>query len=243
MVCFGDSITGNQLAPNDYPSIIAKEMDMIVYNVGFGGCRMAFHPSAEYNTFSMYKLADAITTNDFTEQTTTGASASIPNKTEHLNTLMDIDWTNIDYVTIAYGTNDITGGVPIEKEDSPLDTYYYAGALRYSIEKILTKYPHIKILLLTPIYRYFDSESIDSDEKLFSSDEGVTNTAKFTDWGDKLIEVAKEYKLPYIDMYRTLGINKINRLQYFNTGDGTHPNYNGQALIGNKISGSLFVSY
>ena len=243
MVCFGDSITGNTLEPDDYPSIIAKEMGMTVYNVGFGGCRMASHPAAEYNAFSMYKLADAIAANSFSEQTGTGAAASIPNKDKRLETLMNIDWDTIDFISIFYGTNDIAGDVPIDNNSNKLDTYYFGGALRYSIEKILTKYPHIKILLLTPIYRYFDGEGIDSDEKKFSSDEGSTRNANFTDWGDKLKEIAEEYKLPYIDMYRTLGINKINRLHYFNANDGTHPNSVGQLLIGNKIAGNLAVSY
>ena len=234
-VCFGDSITGNMAAPNDYPSVLAAETGMTVINGGFGGCRMGYHPNVEYDAFSMYRLADAVATGDWTLQQTHVGSISSAHKDAHLDALMAVDWSTVDFVTIAYGTND-TNGNAIDSTDSPMSTRTVLGALRYSIEKLLTAYPHLKLLILTPIYRYWNVTGVDSDEKLF-------NEKHFVDYGDGMIEVAKAYKIPAVDMYRTLGFNAITRSYYFPATDGTHPNVNGHKVIGGKIAARLLAEY
>lgn len=234
-VCFGDSITGNMAAPNDYPSVLAAETGMTVINGGFGGCRMGYHPNVEYDAFSMYRLADAVATGDWTLQQTHVASIASVNKDAHLEALMAVNWSEVDFITIAYGTND-TNGNAIDIAESPMSTRTVLGALRYSIERILTAHPHIKLLILTPIYRYWNDEDIDSDEKLIDG-------KHFVDYGDGMIEVAKAYKIPAVDMYRTLGFNAITRSYYFPATDGTHPNANGQKVIGGKIAARLLAEY
>lgn len=234
MVCFGDSITGNYSSPTDYPSIITQNTGMTVYNCGFGGCRMGVHSTDGYDAFSMYKLADAITTGDFAAQDyAISNGANMPNIQEHLNTLKAMDWANVDYISIAYGTNDIQGGNAVDNAENPLDTSTYLGAFRYSIEKIMMAYPHIKILALTPIYRFYPDTGEDSDSTLY------TNNKKFTEWVDGLIQAAGELKIPCVDMYRTLCINKYNRTLYFPADDGTHPNSIGRKVMGEKIVARL----
>lgn len=239
-VCFGDSVTGNMATPYDYPSILAEETGMTVINAGFGGCRMsATHPTAAYAAFSMVKLADAVTSGDWTLQDTNVSGLSVvTNGAEHLAALKTVDWSKVDFVTIAYGTNDIQSAVGIDNSSNAQDTTKYLGALRYAITKILTAYPHIKLLLLTPIYRYWNDEDIDSDAKMFNG-----GTQHFTEWGDGLLKVAEEYKIPAVDMYRTLGFNNITRTHYFPSTDGTHPNAKGLELIGSKIAARLLSEY
>ena len=142
----------------------------------------------------------------------------------------------MDFVTIAYGTNDIGSGVTIDDAADSESTVTYLGALRYILRKMLTVYPHLKVLLLTPIYRYWNEEGVDSDEKLFDS-------RKFTDWGDGLLTVAQEYKIPALDLYRLLGFNSITRSYFFPDTDGTHPNRLGQKQIGEKIAAKLLAEY
>ena len=62
---FGDSIFGNRRPPNDVSTALAEITGATVYNLGFGGCRMAKHDT-NWDPFSMYRLADSIATNDFT---------------------------------------------------------------------------------------------------------------------------------------------------------------------------------
>ena len=238
MVCFGDSITGNMTAPNDYPSVIARETGMEVINAGFGGCRMSdTHSDASYAAFSMVKLADAVFSGDWSLQDgKVSGLSTVTNGTAHLEALKAVDWSKVDFVSIAYGTNDIQSAIAIDSDSDKLSTNTVLGSLRYAITKILTAYPHIKLILLTPIYRYFNDEGVDSDNKTFGG-------KAFTDWGEGIISVAKEYKIPFIDMYNTLGINSINRIYYFPASDGTHPNAKGLALIGGKIAAGILSQY
>lgn len=232
LVCFGDSITGMFAPPADYPSVIAKLTGMTVHNLGMEGCRMSHHTDQYYDAFSMYKLADAITSGDYSPQEAavghTGSYAA-----NRVATLKAIDWSKVDYVTIMYGTNDVQGGVALDNAEDPKDTTTYLGACRYAMEKLWTAYPNLKIMLLTPIYRYWPDTQQDSDEKTF------TGGKHLYEFGDGLIEVAKAYKTPTVDLYRTLGINKINRAYYFPVGDGTHPNDLGRALLGEKVAAKL----
>ena len=239
-VCFGDSVTGNMTSPNDYPTVLAEETGMTVVNAGFGGCRMSdTHPTAAYAAFSMVKIADAVASGDWSVQDSNVSGLSTAtNGTEHLAALKEVDWSKVDFVTIAYGTNDIQSAVGIDNASNPHDTKKYLGALRYAITKILTAYPHIKMLLLTPIYRYWNDENIDSDSKMFNG-----GTQHFIEWGDGLLEVAEEYKIPAVDMYRTLGFNSITRAYYFPSNDGTHPNAKGLKVMGGKIAAKLLSEY
>lgn len=218
-VCFGDSITGNMDVPDDYPSFLGQLTGMMVINAGFGGCRMSDTHSAEsYAAFSMVRLAEAVVSGDWTlQEQNVDDLSSVCHGYEHLSALQSVDWENTDYIIIAYGTNDIWGKVDIDDSTNPYNTHTYLGAMRYAIDAITTAYPHIEVLVLSPIYRYFNDEGIDSDSMLF-------NGHAFTEWGDALLEAAKERGAYTLDMYRLSGLNAETRSTYYSDNDGTHPN-------------------
>ena len=197
---------------------------------------MSQHTDQYYDAFSMYRLVDAITSKDYTLQ-----EAAVGHTTDYaanrVATLKAIDWSKVDYVTVLYGTNDVQGGVALDNVEDPKDTTTYLGACRYALEKLWAAYPNLKVLLLTPIYRYWNDTQTDSDEKTF------TGGKHFYEFGDGLLQVAADYKTSAVDLYRTLGINKINRAYYFPVGDGTHPNDLGRALLGEKIAGKLLGNF
>lgn len=234
LVCFGDSITGQFSPPTDYPSMIAQRTGMTVYNLGVSGCRMSYHPDQYYEAFSMTRLAEAIKSGDFAYQET-AIGHTVDYIAERVNTLKSIDWSKVDYVTIFYGTNDIQGGVALDDMDNPTSDGAFLSACRYVLQTLWGAYPNLKILLLTPMYRFWD-ESTDSDNKMFGSHH-------FSDYVDGLLQVAKDHKVPAVDLYHTLGINWFNRLHYFSSTDGTHPNEAGRELLAEKIVGKLLSEY
>ena len=129
-----------------------------------------------------------------------------------------------------YGTNDFTAQVPIDNQEDADDTSTYIGAFRYGVEKLLTEYPNLKILGVTPMYRYFTSETKDSDE--------MTYGGKYLyEFGEALIDACKEYKTPCLDMYYVSGVNAITREYYLE--DGTHPTQEGRKNIGRVIGGAI----
>jgi lysophospholipase L1-like esterase len=231
-VCFGDSITGNYANPFDYPSIIARKTGMNVVNGGFGGCRMAQHPTNAYNAFSMHSLADSVASGDWSVQDAAVESLTSANAAEHLAALKEVDWSAVDYITIFYGTNDFTGGVPIGETENSLSTSQFKGALRHSIETILTAYPKIRIVLLTPIYRFWKESDVVTD-----SDAYEVSGLKLTDYVEAVIDIANEYKLPVFNLYNSLGINKLNRTVFLS--DGVHPSGDGLDRIGESIAARL----
>ena len=249
IVDFGDSILGNTQGADSVSSNIAKRTGAIVHNCGFGGCRMSRH-NDWWDAFSMYRLADAITSGDWSLQDQALIDGRDPNLNpgntlpfyfaNTLPLLKSIDFNEVDYINIEYGTNDYTASKLVDNPTDPYDVDTYAGALRYSLELIMEKFPHLKIMIWTPTYRFWrDSEGNfieDSDTKIY-------NQSTLIDFAEKAKEVAREYKTPYIDNYSELGINKFNREYYFSGDDSTHPNTVGNAKIGHKVGSALISNY
>ena len=235
-VCLGDSVLGGYVPPADYGTVIAEETGLEVINGGISGARMSAHPTASLDAFSMYRIADAIATGDWSLQDANVAELPVSRSADRYAALKAVDWSKADIVTIGFGTMDINGHVAIDDPDDPKATDTVLGALRYSLDRILTAYPHLKIMVLTPTYRYLIDQEKGCDEVLFGG-----NT--YDDYADGLISVAKEYKIPYVDLYRSIGFNSATRSYYFNSNDGTHPNERGIKRIGERIANSILLEF
>ncbi len=251
IVNFGDSIFGKARAPMDISTFISELTDATVYNCGFGGCRMAKHKITNFDAFSMYRLAYAVANNDYSLQDTaiengkiaqTEGEGKLPTYFETgLNLLKSIDFNKVDIVTIAYGTNDFTGNCPVENTEDYYDTEAFAGALRYSIETLLTAYPHLEIVVCSQTYRFW----MDGEYNFTEDSDTYTNYYGNTllEYVEKTEAVANEYQLPYIDCYYSLGINKTNYASYFPEKDGTHHSGEGRKLIAKHIADCLHNYY
>lgn len=255
VLSFGDSITGNY----GFGDNIIYEVEQIcgakTYNCGFGGCRMelleeggsAAETAAITNPFAMCTIVDELAKDDDdpTKWATQDEAAATFEASPRFNRIIKfrlailktIDITEIDIVTIAYGTNE--AGYMQDNQSNKYDKYTYAGATRYAIEKLLELNPKLRIVLLTPIYRHsFGSSEGDSDSFVRAS-----TGLGLLDNIETLKAVGLEYKVPVIDMYYDLGINKENYLSYFGDDDeaedGTHINTYGRQICGRRLAGEL----
>ena len=88
---------------------------------------------------------------------------------------------------------------------------------------------------MTPIYRYAwsDGDTRDSDTHVHPTKGGT-----LIDNINTLKEVAHEYKVPCIDMYYELGVNIVNRDNYYL--DGTHLNNNGLIRYADRIAAYIY---
>ena len=230
-VFFGDSITQNfEAEGQSYPDIVGEKLGFKVINLGFGGSSLSSHPAPQFDQFSFAVLSQAIVKQDFSKQKEALAGEEIPAYFEEkLNKLEAIDFNEVDLVFLMYGAND--WGKPIDNDDDTYDRKTYKGAGRSAIETLQKKYPHLDIVLISPIYRYWpDYDNRDSETSVNSL--GL----KPRNYSQAMIDLAKEYHLPYVDAYFSLGINSLNRQYYFNENDGTHPND-----IGTKKLAQLIV--
>lgn len=228
IVCFGDSIFGMIRDTTSVPAWAASFTGAKVYNVGFGGCRMAVHPTDGYAAFSMWALADAVATGNYTLQDAQAASGANYFPTQ-LALLKSIDFGGVDIIVIHYGTNDFTGGVAIDNADDDDDTTTLCGALRYALRMIQTAYPKIRVFVSLPIYRKWDNVGAETYTN--------ANGKKLREFCTALAEVADEFNCPFIDGYKALGINAANASAFL--ADGTHLNEYGRQAFGEYIGGCL----
>jgi hypothetical protein len=151
VVCFGDSLFGMYTGDTSAPAYVANKTGATVHNVGFGGCRMSEHPYVGYNEFCMYALANAVASGDWSLQDS-AASEGSANFPDQLAILKSIDFNTVDYIVIHYGTNDFAAGsgVAIDNASNPKATNTLCGALRYSVETLLSAYPKLQIFVSLP---------------------------------------------------------------------------------------------
>ena len=251
VVNLGDSIFGNTRGANAVSTFIADKTGATIYNIGFGGSRIAQHVKY-WDAFSLYRLADEIVKDDTDETkwqyqdeaisaSDNGLVSGMPAYfDQQLGDLKAIDFNTIDFITVAGGTNDYTASVAVDNAKNRLDITTFAGSLRYSISKIMTKHQHLKVLICTPMYRFWRNENgtfiDDSDTRLYSEQ-------TLLDFVGKAKEVCKEFKTPVLDNYYELGINKQNKELYFPSNDGTHPNATGNQKLGYKIGSALISKF
>ena len=226
VVFFGDSI----MEFGTIPTKVSEMTGATTYNVGFGGCRMTTTLDDNYNEMSMSKLAETITSGDFSKlENATKILAGQGDDNRHIvATLKSIDFSKIDVIVIAYGANDLS----IENlgENDSYDTSTFKGAINNVIKLLSTKYPHIKLLFCTPIYRARMSVDDGLDADVTPNPHGLY----LKQFVDAMIEVTAINHIPCQDMYRKCGINKYNHEYYLK--DGLHPNEKGDKLIAEKYS-------
>lgn len=238
VVFFGDSITQNfENESKSYPDMVSQLTGIKAINLGFGGTSLSVHPNKAFDAFAFHSLADAIVHSDYTDQENALTDPEVPEYFEEkLKNLEAINWDEVDIMTVMYGAND--WGNPIENESDLKDITTFKGSGRYSIEKILTEYPHLEIFFIPSIYRFWpDYGNVDSDSSV------NTHGLKPREYSDAMAELAKEFKFPYTDTLYGLGINKYNRHLYFNSVDGTHPNELGTQKIAKKVAQALLLNF
>lgn len=237
IVNLGDSIFGNfrddTKSNTSISTMIANRTESTTYNCGFGGCRMAATQNNYYDAFTCEKIAESIASGSWTTQDQALVDAEEAGSpaayirgywADSLSILKGIDWDTIDIITIGYGTNDYMGEVTQAQ---------FENALQSAIEDIQTAYPKIKILVVSPMWRWWNDAKIDSDH--FQNDTGFY----LYDYVAFCKTVSDANHVAYVDTYTNLGINQYNKLAYFNADDGTHPNLNGRQLRANRISSAL----
>lgn len=237
IVNFGDSIFGNTQGANSVSQAIQDRTGATVHNLAIGGSQMSTH--AQYwDAFSAYRLAYAIVNKDWTlvdDPNAKNLRNYFPATVELMKT---IDFSKVDYITFNWGTNDYRQGKDLDDETNSENTNTFAGAMRYFLRTIIEAYPEIKILAISPLWRYFNDEN---GEYLEDSTTKSWGGGTLIEYVNKGVEVASEFNIPYLDAYRNLGINKYNRLTYFNdaAGDTTHPQANGNKRLGSLIGAKL----
>lgn len=229
-VCFGDSITGKYTTPC-IPDMIAERFGCTVYNVGFSGTRAVKRISTAYQYFDFQAIADAVVSGDFSLQDA-NVGETVSSYVERLNTLKSIDFSKVTHAYFFYGTNDFNGSQTIVS---------MKNALIDGISRILTAYPNITPVIITPMFRFkvVDGTVVFLDDSTWVAYEDKT----LVSYINGVEEVGNENYIPVINLLKTLGITKYNYTKWFNISDGTHPSEEGIKLVGKVIAEQLYILF
>ena len=237
LVCFGDSITNM-----GYTDTIKKDTGLNAINCGLSSGRYAYADDANQyvNAFAFHNIVYSISSGDWTIPDTINGVSGYETQYAHIQDIKAINFNDVDLISIAYGTNDFSSSTPLDDADYPLDPEKsFKGAIRYCLKLLTEKYPHLKIIGVTPCYRFWS----ENGTVLYDSDEHAVGDLYLAQYVQAVEDVYTEYHLPVVNNYTNAGINKYNRLQYFSISDGLHPNANGRAVIGHRIGNGILANY
>lgn len=162
---------------------------------------------------------------------TTGTDTNAMCRDERINQLP----SNSNLITFMGGTNDWGNNVPLGTlSDTGTDTFY--GAVKKVAEKLLTRFPDRRIVFMTTPYGKNPNKAGWTDSYGLINNLGLTTS----DYGKVIMEVARIYGFPCLDIYGMAGIHDIN-ITTFMTADGTyvHPNDEGAKRIAEIVIGGL----
>lgn len=171
--------------------------------------------------------------------TSTSSSAYIA-----YNRIKEIDFTQYNLVTFAYGINDWKGDRPMGNID---DEFVYSDdmvpttviqSMRYCFEYILRRNPNIKIIVITPLNcRGYSFNFGDNSTCWARGYTGFSNTGTLDQFADKMKEVCDLYGIEYIDMTRFSCINKTNIATLLP--DGVHPSLECHELLARELASKI----
>lgn len=146
------------------------------------------------------------------------------------------NYTGIDFVIIACGTNDFSDGramgdLPTSKAQATSETTF-AGTLCTAVKWIQTQNPTIKIILMTPLQRDTTWRNGGTpDASLYATDIYTQNNKGLylKDYRDAIISVGEMYGCVVADMYSESGLNYLTLPAY--TFEGVHPTNEGYEHI------------
>lgn len=202
----GDSITegvGTSSPENNYVSVFQRLSGANVFNYGVSGTRLA-KQTIDHNP-------------DFSE--------SFIDRLARMN-------EDADIVVVFGGTNDFGhGDAPFGTFNDRTDDTYY-GACHKLFTSLITKYPDARIVVLTPLHRLSENNTVKEVRNL--------PTLPLKAYIDALVHVAQYYSLPVIDLYSISGLQpavEVIRQKYMP--DGLHPSDAGAKRIAEILYAQL----
>lgn len=234
-VFFGDSIMQgvgvlptNGTVPMLNASHVAESiMGSKIYNCGIGGTSLTRGSSANF-----CEIVDAITGLTDWSAIDTEVNRIINNNVSFggLRTTIEevkaLDFNTVDFVLIAYGTNDWAFNRPLGSDESTNEGEV-VGAYKYAINKLLSTYPHLKVYIVAPAYRWDRTTGIDSDTE--------THDGKnLREYANGIEHCAELLNIPCKNLYKDGMVNKFNRTEFLS--DGVHRNIKGYKLLGEQYA-------
>ncbi|WP_408591208.1 SGNH/GDSL hydrolase family protein [Novosphingobium sp.] len=182
------------------------------------------------NELTMVRLSACIASGDWSAPTSAAASWYAADSTQDFRAqvakLAAVDWSTIDTLCIAYGTNDYSAGRYLGAANSTTETDFN-GAVNLTLSRICTAKPTLGLTLFTPVWRSFggDSDTTTNGGNLLSAYQAAITAG------------GQAAKVPVCDLHNRLGINANNGSTMLV--DGLHPTAAGATRWARRMAGFL----
>jgi lysophospholipase L1-like esterase len=229
-VQMGTSVTaGVTESANITPTVVGDRLGMLGINAGLHGACTGRNKYAEIECRSLYCLVDALISGDWTTQNAEGDRSSKASVAR----LKTADLSAGTFLGLEYGTNDFGYSRPLGlSSDATCETF--KGALNYSLKRLATSFPRLRLFLITPAWR-LNFEGLDSDTHPNEA------SVLLKEYIDGMQEIAALHHVPCLDMWRGLGVNADNYKTF--TFDGTHPNAEGARRRGEVTASFIQAAF
>ena len=227
VVHFGDSIV-------DLYGVAEKSAEKLGYNltnVGFQSTALTDKSDILTNSkyYSLKQLCLSLAADDWTAQNNHTNQIFA----EHLATLKDIDWSEVDVVILSYGTKDYA--MQSELGDTyARDNDSICGVIKNAVKVFETLNPAMEIIITTPIFRVIDADA-DSEKMIWQSNRA------FYEYRNAIIQTAATLGVKVVDLYALSGINESNASTTLR--DGLHPTTEGAQMWADAFAGAISSGY
>ncbi|WP_084800000.1 GDSL-type esterase/lipase family protein [Bradyrhizobium sp. Ai1a-2] len=210
------------------PSLIGERLGMFAVNGAFPGSCAGQHKVSALNPVSLYAIADAISSDDWSAQQRTGE----PVHDSSLGNLQAMRFSRVTHIALEYGANDFRYDRPIGADDD-VGSETFKGALNCSIRLLRKSCPTARIFLITP---WWLPTQDDRDSDVYPNRLGCF----LRDYIAAMMHVADINRVPCLDLFNSGGVSKTNYRAL--THDGVHPNNWGVLLRAVQISSFISTS-
>lgn len=218
----------------------AEQLNISTICAGFPSSRVAsvnahYDLSAVDDVFNMYYVANAINSGDFSAMQSAAALQSDSRYAEAADTLASTDFNTVDMIVFFYDAQDYFTSSPVMNENDDNDIQTYTGAMKRAFELIQARYPHIRLVFLSPTY----AEYMTGDGSVQSGDSyDIGNGALPTYWA-KAIDICTGSAVSFLDNYYG-SINQYNYRKFLS--DNVHLNEKGRRLIADHFTRKVLLN-
>ncbi|MBR6478680.1 MAG: SGNH/GDSL hydrolase family protein [Lachnospiraceae bacterium] len=231
---------------NNVVNMIAKRTGSTVYNCSVEGSYLAARTSSLKYTLSgldvynFYWLSIFLTWDedlDYFDWLREQPGATILPETDYIErTLSTIDMNTVDTIAIMYDASDYLASSPFFNPENSTDVMSFYGNLAAGLDVLQAKYPHVRIIVLSPTYAFAEDENgnyVSSDLKEYNEKMGREALSTYM---LKEGEAAGERGITFIDnLYGTFDEDEAP--EYLK--DNVHLNQKGRELLVQRFIGAL----
>lgn len=245
VVIFGDSLMAYVQDDTSVANMLAAKTGLTVGDFSFGGTLMSLNSAnatlaSHRNSFSMYALAQALLSADFTVQRNARVTDPATDYFhERAELLEHLDLKKTDIVIIEQCLNDYHCAIPVGDENS-VSCYTYCGALKGTVEMLRRINPDIRIIIVSPTEKWMLDGTNASD---YDYGGGILD-----DYIEAQKKTAEALGVEYLSMYELykevspVWTDEETGEPVVGSGytvEGTHPNYYGRDAISSLLADYL----